>query len=268
MARQLKLGQFCGQAVRRRQAHGFLITENLFAPSLRIDRHVHDHPHFTFVIEGGFSESYDQIVLDCLAGSVLFVPANQPHTDHIAPAGAHTIGVELSPKLADRITEQTGLLNDPRVLTDAKVALAGRKLYEEFRSSDGASPLYMEALALEILVLASRAREVSKDGEPRWMNKVRELLHARFTHPLSLAELAEVAGVHETHLARAFRRRHGCTVGDYIRRLRVDAAALALRNGDRSVAEIAVDCGFFDQAHLCRCFKKAYGLSPSAYRIR
>lgn len=266
MARRLGLGQYCGRSVRRRQTQGFVITENRFSPGLNIDRHVHEHPHFTFILEGGFTETYDRLVLECSPGSALFVPSNRPHTDRISPFGAHTIGVELSKELADRVIGQTGLLQDARVLTDAKIQQAGWKLYHEFRSSDPAATLSMESIALEMLVLTSRARTVSLEGEPSWMPAVREMLHARYADSLQLKEIAELAGVHETHLARAFRKRHGCTVGDYLRKLRVDAAAVELRESDRSIAEIASSCGFFDQAHFCRIFKRLYGLAPSAYR--
>jgi AraC family transcriptional regulator len=268
MAKRLGLGQYCGRSVRRRQVHGFVITENWFAPGLQIDRHAHQHSHFTFVMEGGFTESYDRMVLECLPGSTLFVPAGEPHTDRIGPQGAHTIGVELSPGVADRVIGQTGVLQDARVLSEPRLEQIGRRLYREFRSGDTAAPLSMESLAIEMLVLSSRVRTPGEFGEPSWMAIVRNRLHQGFTETLSLGELARSASVHETHLARAFRKRHGCTVGEYVRKLRVDAAALELRKTGKAVAEIAIEVGFYDQAHFCRVFRKAYGVSPSDYRSR
>jgi AraC family transcriptional regulator len=100
------------------------------------------------------------------------------------------------------------------------------------------------------------------------MSGVRAILHESFREPVSLALLADSAQVHETHLARAFRKRHGCTVGEYLRRLRVDAAAAGLEQSERPVSEIAAECGFYDQAHLCRVFKRTYGVSPTEYRER
>lgn len=248
--------------------HGFVITENWFSPGLQIDRHDHQHTHFTFILEGGFTESYDRMVLECLPGSTLFVPADAPHTDRIGPEGAHTIGVELSPGVAERVISQTGLLKDARVIAGPQLVQTGRRLYREFRSSDAAAPLSMESLALEMLVQTARVRTAGEHGEPAWMATVRSVLHEGFAEPISLGGLAGVAGVHETHLARAFRKRHGCTVGEYVRRLRVDSAALELKRSTKPVAEIAAETGFYDQAHFCRTFKRAYGLSPSDYRTR
>jgi AraC family transcriptional regulator len=268
MAKRLGLGQYCGRSVRRRQVHGFVITENWFAPGLQIDRHTHEHTHFTFVLDGGFTEWYDRMVLECLPGSTLFVPANAAHTDRIGPEGAHTIGVELSPGVAERVITQTGVLKDARVLANPLLAQTGRRLYREFRSADTASALSMEAIALEMLVRTSRVRTAGEGAEPSWMHTVRERLHECFSEAVSLAELAALAGVHETHLARAFRKRHGCTVGEYVRRLRVDAAADALKQSYEPMSAIAANTGFYDQAHFCRTFRNAYGMSPSEYRAR
>ncbi len=265
---RLGLGQYCGHSLRRRKVHGFVVTENRFVPGLQIGRHEHQHPHFTFILDGRFTESYDQVVLDCLPGSTLFVPTNEQHTDRIGQEGAHTISVELSPGVAERVMTQTGVLRDARVLSDPRAEFMGRRLYREFRSTDFASSLSMESIALEMLVLTARIRSAGETGESAWMRRVRELLHERFSETLSLSDLARAADVHETHLARAFRKRHGCTVGEYIRRLRVDSAAQALKDTEKPVGQIAAESGFFDQAHFCRTFRRFYGLSPSDYRSR
>jgi AraC family transcriptional regulator len=50
--------------------------------------------------------------------------------------------------------------------------------------------------------------------------------------------------------------------------LRVEAAAQRLRQGNRSLTEIAFDCGFSDQSHFSRVFSKMMGASPGDYRKR
>ena len=133
----------------------------------------------------------------------LFVPSNAPHTDRMGPGGAHTIGVELSPGVSERVTAQTGVFKDARVISGPALGQTGRRLYREFRSSDVASTLAMESIALEMLVLTSRVRTVGESGEPTWMATVREVLHENFTEAVGLADLARIVDVHETHLARA-----------------------------------------------------------------
>jgi AraC family transcriptional regulator len=83
---------------------------------------------------------------------------------------------------------------------------------------------------------------------------------------VTLAELAAVAGVHRTHLVRAFRARYGVSVGAYVRRERIRWAARALRGTETPIAEIALQAGFADQSHFTRTFVKHMGVSPGRYR--
>jgi AraC family transcriptional regulator len=67
-------------------------------------------------------------------------------------------------------------------------------------------------------------------------------------------------------LARTFRRTFGCTVGEYLRRLRIERAAEQLVSGDLPLAEIALAAGFADQSHFSNVFRRRTGVSPSAFR--
>jgi AraC family transcriptional regulator len=78
--------------------------------------------------------------------------------------------------------------------------------------------------------------------------------------------MAAAAGVHPVHLAREFRRFERCTVGEYIRRLRIERACNELSNSNDSIAAIASGTGFYDQSHFGRIFKRVVGMTPIEYR--
>jgi AraC family transcriptional regulator len=263
-AQRLGLGEYCGSSIRRRQANGFIITENSFENGLDIPLHEHVYAHFTVVLSGGFTEFYPGATLECPPGSILLVPAGRQHRDQIWPGGAHTLGIELSPKLYQRVDEATGVLREPRVTTEAQRKID--RIYAEFRSVDPASLLAIEALCMDVLVTIARAQTKNDATEPTWMPGLMEHLHQCFRDNISLAQVAEAAAISESHLARTFRRAHGCTVGEYIRWLRLEETKTELRDSTKSVAEIGVEAGFYDQAHYSRAFRAAYGVSPSAYR--
>jgi AraC family transcriptional regulator len=165
-----------------------------------------------------------------------------------------------------RVQEHLKILESPCLLAAEPLQRIAKRLFAEFRSPDASASLAMEALAMEMLVFASRTRAASATGEPAWMRQLRTTLHDRFAESLSMTQLAELAGVHESHLARAFHRHHGCTVGDYTRQLRLDAASRLLSGSEMPLAEIAYEVGFCDQAHFSRAFRSAYGATPSTYR--
>jgi len=86
-------------------------------------------------------------------------------------------------------------------------------------------------------------------------------VHDSSALPGSLSGLAAEIGVHPTHLARPFRRRHGCTVGSDPGTARIRGARGRLVGSDVPVAEIAIAAGFADQSHLGRTFKRLLGLT-------
>jgi AraC family transcriptional regulator len=140
------------------------------------------------------------------------------------------------------------------------------RLYREFRRNDEVSPLIVEGLVLEILGEACRTASANEPGTPPWLRKARDILRDRYREPPRPAELADDVGVHPLHLARVFRRKYGCTLGEYVRRLRVECACRELARPGRSLVEVALEAGFCDQSQFCRVFKQHVGLTPSQFR--
>jgi len=133
--------------------------------------------------------------------------------------------------------------------------------------SDTASPLAIEALALEI------AAHLIRDGErctkltpPLWLRRVKQRLDEDFRETPSLAELARIGDVHPTHLCRHFRRHYYATIGEYLRQRRVDAAIQLLSRTTLSLTEVALESGFSSHAQFCTIFKRATGTTPGYFR--
>lgn len=83
--------------------------------------------------------------------------------------------------------------------------------------------------------------------------------------PVTLAQLAAPAGVSRNQVIRDFRAVRGTTPGAYGRHLRLEDAKARLRDGAR-LAEVSALAGFADQSHFTRVFRRAYGVTPDAYR--
>jgi AraC family transcriptional regulator len=80
-----------------------------------------------------------------------------------------------------------------------------------------------------------------------------------------MSQIANTAAVHPAHLSRAFRKHFHKTPGEYVRDLRA-MHAIELLKRDLPLAEIAMSCGFYDQSHFSRAFKRRFGLSPARFR--
>jgi AraC family transcriptional regulator len=131
---------------------------------------------------------------------------------------------------------------------------------------DSLSPLIVEGLMMEIAGEGARQTYEKGYGVPTWMNKAVTLLKERSKESLTLAEIADFAGVHPIHLAQTFRKTQGLTVGQFLRRERLENARHDLLKTEKLLAEIAFDNGFADQSHFSRLFKQKFGTTPAVYR--
>lgn len=83
---------------------------------------------------------------------------------------------------------------------------------------------------------------------------------------LGLVDLAKVAGYGPDHFARLFKREFGVAPHDYLIGRRLERAKTLLRSSRRSIAEVALACGFASHAHLSAVFRRRIGTTPTAYR--
>lgn len=98
----------------------------------------------------------------------------------------------------------------------------------------------------------------------RAVGKVRALLDANLESAVTSAEMEAVAGLSRYAMARHFRACLGTSPYRYLILRRLDRARTLIRAGAH-LADAAADCGFADQSHMTRHFKKAYGLSPGRW---
>ncbi len=264
---QLPAGQFFGERRAHQQLPGLTVTESIYAAHAVLPRHAHAHAFLSFVTRGTYRETYGRSSRHCVAPTLIVHPPGESHADRFAEAGARVLSLEFAPCWLDRARAHSPVLDAPSEFRSGPPFWLLLRLDQEFRQWDELSSLAIEGLALEILVATSRCSASPEERRaPGWLRRVRDLLHERFAENLTLEEITRIAGVHPTHLMRAFRQFHGCTLGTYVRRRRIEFACGRLSATDVPLSAIAVAAGFFDQSHFTRTFKRATGLTPSAYR--
>jgi len=247
---------------------GLHAYEAAYDPLSVLPEHGHSTPFFTYVLRGSYVERAGQLARQCARGAVIFHD-HESHTNEVGPAGAVSFNVELDPEhwreLTDGIGVVTGIAG--RVL-GGDIEWPALRVWYEFQQPDTASALGMEE---GILLLWETTRGAYARGwfEPhKRIDRCVAYLDAHLTEVHQLASVARIAGIHPMHLAKLFRRRFGCSMGEYLRRRRVAWACEQLARQERTITDIALHAGFADHAHFTRTFVRITGCTPRWYRAR
>jgi AraC family transcriptional regulator len=180
-----------------------------------------------------------------------------------------------------RVAEEGGL--DPSTIEiipqflihDPVVESVMTRLAVEARAGSPSGQLYAESacefLAHHLLQTSSsrsRSRTPSAGGLPRpRLRAVLEYIEEGLGEPITLRQLAELAGVAPRHLERAFRQSVGSPPHAYVVQRRVAAARLLLLSEPRlPVESVAARVGFSSSSHLATAFRRHMGCSPAAFR--
>jgi AraC family transcriptional regulator len=248
--------------IRHKQEAGALVfTETHYGSGVEIEPHQHEDAYFCLIVKGSFDEAFEGRRRTCYPSLLAFHPAGERHSQHIGSAGVVSFNIELA-KPADLPG-----LEEPRTFEQSIPDLLARRLYEEFREDDPLSSLALEGLALQLVAAASRTA-LPEPGfrKPAWVKRVREYLDSRFRDSFSLEDVAREVDLHPVYVAGAFHKLEGCTVGEYVRRRRIEFAKEEIRRGDRRLCEIAELAGFADQSHFTRVFRRAEGTTPREFQ--
>ena len=235
------------------------VQEVFYPGGMRQARHRHPTASFSFVASGSYKESVGRQAHSRSASTLVYHPAGESHA--VAFESDVTI-------VSVEFAESNSLsLNNSSSHRSELISWLGARLECELSRPDAASLIAIDGIIEEMLTEGSRARALAGEkATARWLKRATDFVHDNFTTPLSLEEIAGAAGVHSAHLSRVFRQRMGCTVGEYVRRLRLEFASQQLLRTAMPLCEVAHEAGFSDQSHFNRLFRIKMGVTPFVYR--
>jgi len=255
--------------VRRVLSHpGLHAFEAAYDPGAQLPEHGHATPFFTYVLRGSYVERAGHYARQCDRGAVIFHD-HESHSNEVGPAGTVSFNVELHSELWRELTGGAGMGTDiaGRVL-GGDIEWPALRVWREFQQADVSSTLGVEEAIVLLSAATQRACARGVFEPHQRLERCITYLDAHLMEVHRLADIARIAGVHPMHLAKLFRRRFGCSMGEYLRRRRVAWACGRLARGEGTIAAIAQDAGFADHAHFTRTFVRVTGCTPRWYRAR
>lgn len=137
--------------------------------------------------------------------------------------------------------------------------------HRELRHKDSDSLPEIEGVILRLLLADDKHTERSEPIS-HWLLQVREMLHEQPNSRRSLIDLSHHVGRHPVQISRQFHQRFGCTISEYMRRIRIARAQALLSCSHVEVSDIALASGFCDQSHFTNTFRRVTGMPPRRYR--
>ncbi len=99
------------------------------------------------------------------------------------------------------------------------------------------------------------------------LNRTIDYIHNHYDEELNLTKLAEIACFSKFHFHRIFRAMVGETLNDFVQRIRLEKSVqMLITDLNKSITEIALDCGFSSSQNFAKIFKAHYGMTPSFIR--
>ena len=157
------------------------------------------------------------------------------------------------------------------MFADTRLRQLALLLADECASAQPTSRLYADALSLAMIQRLVDFKERSAPPErgglpPFKLRQVTEYMHAHLGDEIGLQELAGVVGISPSYFRRAFKSATGLPPHQWLILARCERAKFLLMQNRSSLAEVALEVGFYDQAHFTRLFTQHIGVSPGLWR--
>ena len=212
-------------------------------------------------------------------GDISITPAKTPFFARW-DSDDHYLQIRIASRFIQSVARETLDKNPARLellpqfrTRDPQIEAIGMMLLAELKQENLGGRLYIESLAnlLAVHLLRQYAAKphlpTYEGGLPeRQLLQVLEYINEHLNQDIKLADLAALLGMSQFHFSHVFKQSIGTSPYQYLLQQRIERAKQLLKQTDRSIVDIALECGFNSHSHLSKQFRQLTGMTPTAYR--
>lgn len=253
---------YFGRVAWLREFGAITLAETHYAANTTVPNHRREFPGFFMPLRGAFELVRGSSRSRIWRGRASYHNPEDVSSLRVLTPGARGFNVEVR----EGWTAAFAALPERITLRGSKIPLILAQLHRELRVQDAASALAVQGLVLQAMAELTREVQTSSSKPPLWLRQAVGFLADNVGDRVDMKHLAAVAGIGARDVMKGFKRFFNRTPAEYLRCHRIAMARQRLVETGESIAQVANDLGFYDQAHFCHEFKKATGCSPTEYR--
>jgi AraC family transcriptional regulator len=211
------------------------------------------------------------------------IPPDQPFEVSYAEADGKIASFEIHPAFLAEVVKRAGIspanladVPPARFVINRRVDLLCSLLMQETENRGPLGSLYFQNLATALVIAVTSQTDVQLPYagniyvQHRQIQRAVSYIETHFHSKLTIQQLARISNLSLFHFTRLFSRVIGLTPHEYIVncRIRLAERLLRLHKTECSIADVAAESGFADQAHLSRQFRRVFGETPNVYRLQ
>ena len=242
---------------------GIAVVETEYQSKVYEGWHSHNNAHITLFLRGGTTEKRKNFSEVLGSGSLLFYHSDELHLNHETLFPSKNINIEIEEGLLKELQISEAII-EKSVQNSTLTKFLILKIFKECLVGDTFSSDTITMLFAQLAHSNSHLEKFEKS--PFWVKSLHELLNDSWNENPNLQDLAQVLNLNPITISKHFPKYFGCTLGEYMRRVKINRSLSLIKSNNINLTEIAFQCGFADQSHFIRTFKNQTGFLPKQFQ--
>ncbi|GGF01347.1 helix-turn-helix transcriptional regulator [Flavobacterium limi] len=242
---------------------GIAVVETEYQNKVYEGWHSHNNAHITLFLKGGTTEKRKNFSETVGAGSLLFYHSDELHLNQNTLFPSKNINIEIEENILKELHINEAII-EKSIKNTALTKFLILKIFKETLTADTFSSDNITMLFSQLFQTHNHLERFEKG--PYWVKSLNELLNDCWNQNPNLKDLAQVLHLNPITISKHFPKYFGCTLGEYMRRIKIDRSISLIQSCHSNLTEISLECGFADQSHFIRTFKNQTGFLPRQFQ--